>query len=73
MSTEFLRKNSSIDSLSSFLVYVSLFLLYKKIYRSEHTEVFEREIQPHEPVKSLCESVVVVTPNLLNSVTSNDF
>ena len=30
------------------------------MYPSEHTEVFGREIQPHEMVKSLCDSVVVV-------------
>ena len=34
--------------------------MQKKIYPSEHTEVFERHIQPHEAAKDLCESVVVL-------------
>ena len=31
-----------------------------KSYPSRHTKVFEREIQPHEMVKFLCESIVVL-------------
>ena len=30
------------------------------MYPSKHTIVFKREIQPHEIVKSLCESVVAL-------------
>ena len=44
------------------------------MYPFEHNKVFEREIQPHEMVKSLmgkCSSPI--TPNLFNSVISNDF
>ena len=32
----------------------------KKTYRFKHTEVFEREIPPHEMVKYLCERVAVL-------------
>ena len=44
------------------------------MYPFKHTEVFKREIQPHEMVKSLmgkCSSLI--TPNLFNSVISSDF
>ena len=30
------------------------------MHPSKHTKVFEREIQSHETVKSLCESAVVL-------------
>ena len=40
--------------------HISLFLLYKKTYPFKHTEVFEREIQPHKMVKCLCERVAVL-------------
>ena len=30
------------------------------MYPSKHTKVFEREIQPHEMVKSLCEKELVL-------------
>ena len=33
---------------------------YTKKLPSKHTEVFDKEIQPHEMVKYLCESVVVL-------------
>ena len=58
--TEFFCKNSSTCFLPSLLVsiYQSLFL-YNKAHPSKHIEVFEREIQSHEMVKSLWESVVV--------------
>ena len=60
-SNAFLCKNSRIDSLSSLLISItSLFLLYKKPYPSENAEVFDSEIQPHEMIKSLCQSVVVL-------------
>ena len=36
------------------------FALIKKTPPSKHTEVFEREIQPHEMLKYLYESVVVL-------------
>ena len=30
------------------------------MYPSKHTDSFEMEIQPHDTVQSLCESVVVL-------------
>ena len=54
-------KDSSTDSLSSLLVSIyKYFSLTQKTYPSNHTEVFESEIQEHEMVKSICESVVVL-------------
>ena len=54
-------KDSSTDSLSSLLVSVcKYFSLIQKTYPSNHTEVFESEIQEHEMIKSICESVVVL-------------
>ena len=54
-------KDSSTDSLSSLLVSIyKYFSLIQKTYPSNHTEVFESEIQEHEMVKSICESVVVL-------------
>ena len=40
--------------------HISLFLLFKKNHPFKHTELFEREIQPHEMVKYLCEGVAVL-------------
>ena len=40
--------------------HISLFLLYKKTHHFKHTEVFEREIQPHKMVKCLCERTAVL-------------
>ena len=59
---EFLCKNSSADdSLSSLLVSIcQSFFLVQKTYLFKCTEVFLREIQPHQMVKSLSESVVVL-------------
>ena len=37
---------------------------YPKNLPSKHNEVFEREMQPHEMVKYLCE-MCPVTPNFL--------
>ena len=34
--------------------------MYNKTYSSKHTEDFEKEIQPLDMVKSLCESLVVL-------------
>ena len=39
---------------------ISVFCSYKKTLLPKHTEAFEREIQPHEMLKYLCESVVVL-------------
>ena len=44
------------------------------MYTSKHTEDFEKEIQPLDMVKSLCESLVVLQLKIcLTEVTSNDF
>ena len=40
--------------------HIIIFLLFKKTYPLKHTKVFEREIQPHEMVKYLCERVAVL-------------
>ena len=43
----------------TFSIDISVFFSYRT-YPSKHTEVFEGEIQAHEILKSLCESVVVL-------------
>ena len=54
-------KNSKRRSTYSVSICRSVLFSYtKKTYHSNHIEVFEREIQPYEIVKSLCESVVVL-------------
>ena len=61
LSTEFLCKTSSADSLLSLLVSIyQSFSPIQKMCPSKHTKVFERKNQPYEMVKSLCESVVVL-------------
>ena len=40
--------------------YISLFILYSKTYSSKHTENFEKEIQPLDIVKPLCETPAVL-------------
>ena len=39
---------------------MSVFFFYAKDYPIKYTEVFEREIQPHEIGRYLCVSVVVL-------------
>ena len=48
--------------------YTSLFLFYNKTYFSKYTKIFERKIQPHEMLKSLCKSAAAPTAELFNSV-----
>ena len=45
----------------TFSIIVSVFFfLQNKMYPPNHTEVFDTEIQPHEMVKSYCESEVAL-------------
>ena len=61
MSAEFLCKKNSIDSFSPHLVSIyQSFSLIQKTYPFEPAEDDESEIQPHEMVNSLCESVVTL-------------
>ena len=61
MSTEFFDYLNDINYLSSFLVPIcQSFSHIEKTYTAEHTEVFERESQPHDFIKSLWENVVVL-------------